>query len=214
MDLEEQRRRMIQDHLLSRGLQDPAVLAAMEEVPREEFVPEELKPFAYQDRPLPIGEGQTISQPFIVARMIEYLALHPDDRVLEIGTGSGYGSAVLSRIAKTVYTIERYSDLACTARKRLARLGYPNVHVAEGDGSLGWPENAPYNAIVGTAGAPDVPVPLKEQLSINGRLVLPVGPLPEQQTLVRLIRKAEKKYSREQLEAVRFVPLVGKAGWH
>jgi len=213
MDLHTQRSDMVRDQLQRRGVKDPAVLAAMEQVPREAFVPERLREMSYQDSPLPIGEGQTISQPFIVARMIERLELTPEDKVLEIGTGSGYGAAILSRIANTVYTVERRASLAEAAREKLDKLGYDNIHVVVGDGSLGWPENAPYDAIVGTAGAPKVPEPLKEQLSVGGRLVLPVGTVPEQQVLIRLRKTAEDRFEQEEMEAVRFVPLVGEAGW-
>ncbi len=204
---------MVRDQLRRRGVKDPAVLAAMEAVPREAFVPDRLREASYQDSPLPIGEGQTISQPFIVARMIERLELTPEDTVLEIGTGSGYGAAILSLIAKTVITVERHASLAEAAREKLEKLGYDNIRVVVGDGSLGWPEHAPYDGIVGTAGAPKVPEPLKEQLSVGGRLVLPVGTVPEQQVLIRLRKTAEDRFEQEEMEAVRFVPLVGEAGW-
>lgn len=204
---------MVRDQLRRRGVKDPAVLAAMEAVPREAFVPDRLREASYQDSPLPIGEGQTISQPFIVARMIERLELTPEDTVLEIGTGSGYGAAILSLIAKTVITVERHASLAKAAREKLKKLGYDNIRVVVGDGSLGWPEHAPYDGIVGTAGAPKVPEPLKEQLSVGGRLVLPVGTVPEQQVLIRLRKTAEDRFEQEEMEAVRFVPLVGEAGW-
>ena len=207
------RQAMVRDQLRRRGVTDEAVLAAMETVPRENFVPEEMRDFAYRDSPLPIGHGQTISQPYIVARMMERLEVASDDRVLEIGTGSGYGAAVLSRIADTVYSLERHSTLAESAREKLAALGYDNVQVIVTDGSLGWPEGAPYDGIVGTAGAPRVPEPLKEQLAEGGRLVLPVGSVPEQQILIRLRKNGENRFFEEQMEAVRFVPLVGEAGW-
>jgi protein-L-isoaspartate(D-aspartate) O-methyltransferase len=213
MELHEQRQGMIRNQLRRRGVTDPGVLAAMEKVPRENFVPKRLREFAYQDSPLPISEGQTISQPFIVARMIEWLALDPGDRVLEIGTGSGYGAAVLSRIAKTVYTVERYPRLAAAAREKLESLGYDNVHVLEGDGSLGWPEFAPYDAILGTAGAPKVPEPLKKQLAVGGRLVFPVGQTPSEQALTLVSKTAEDRFEEREMEGVRFVPLVGEAGW-
>lgn len=213
MDLRTQRSDMVRDQLQRRGVKDPAVLAAMEQVPREAFVPERLQEMSYQDSPLPIGEGQTISQPFIVARMIERLELTPEDNVLEIGTGSGYGAAILGRIADTVYTVERRASLAEAAREKLEKLGYDNIHVVVGDGSLGWPENAPYDAIVGTAGSPKVPEPLKEQLSVGGRLVLPVGTIPEQQVLIRLRKNGKDRFEQKEMEAVRFVPLVGEAGW-
>lgn len=204
---------MIEEQLKWRGIRDPAVLAAMREIPREEFVPPELATIAYADRPLPIGEEQTISQPYIVAYMTEALELTAGDRVLEIGTGSGYAAAVLSRIAGQVYTIERLAELARTARDRLERLGYRNIVVHLGDGTLGWPDHAPYEAIVVTAGAPDIPRPLLEQLAEGGRLVIPVGPHPSFQTLVRIRRLGTDEYRREELLDVRFVPLIGSAGW-
>jgi protein-L-isoaspartate(D-aspartate) O-methyltransferase len=204
---------MVRDHLRRRGIQDDSVLSAMETVPREEFVPEDVRHFAYRDSPLPIGRGQTISQPFIVAKMVERLELSPEDKVLEIGAGSGYGAAILSRVAKTVYTVERHEPLAVRARERLEALGYDNVHVIVNDGSLGWPDAAPYQGIVATAGAPRVPKALKEQLAIGGRMVLPVGSMPEQQILIRLQKIDENEFSEENLEAVRFVPLVGEEGW-
>ncbi|BDV43581.1 hypothetical protein GURASL_25040 [Geotalea uraniireducens] len=204
---------MIEEQLKWRGIRDPAVLAAMREIPREEFVPPELATIAYADRPLPIGEEQTISQPYIVAYMTEALELTAGDRVLEIGTGSGYAAAVLSRIAGQVYTIERLAELARTARNRLERLGYRNIVVHLGDGTLGWPDHAPYEAIVVTAGAPDIPRPLLEQLAEGGRLVIPVGPHPSFQTLVRIRRLGTDEYRREELLDVRFVPLIGSAGW-
>lgn len=204
---------MIEEQLKERGIHDPAVLAAMRETPREEFVPPELAPLAYADRPLPIGEEQTISQPYIVAYMTEALELTRRDRVLEIGTGSGYAAAVLSQIAERVYTVERLAELARTARDRLERLGYGNIVVHLGDGTLGWPDHAPYDAIVVTAGAPEVPKPLLEQLAEGGRLVIPVGPHPSIQTLVRVRRLGPDTFQREFLLDVRFVPLIGSAGW-
>ena len=204
---------MIEEHLLGRDIRDPLVIRAMREVPREAFVPEEMADLAYEDYPLPIGEGQTISQPYIVVYMTEALELSASDRVLEIGTGSGYAAAVLSRIAATVYTVERIQTLAQSARQRLELLGYTNILVHEGDGTLGWPEHAPYDAIVVTAGAPEVPKPLLGQLAILGRLVIPVGPTPTMQTLVRVRRVAEHEFRSEGLCGVRFVPLIGAAGW-
>jgi protein-L-isoaspartate(D-aspartate) O-methyltransferase len=204
---------MIREHLLGRGVHDPAVLAAMREVPREAFVDEGLRELAYEDHPLPIAGGQTISQPYIVAYMTEALQLSGTDRVLEIGTGSGYAAAVLSRIVATVHTVERLADLAGSARRRLELLGYTNIIVHEGDGTLGWPEQAPYDAIVVTAGAPQVPKPLLAQLAIGGRLVIPVGPYSYLQTLMRVRRTGEHEYRDEELCGVRFVPLIGAAGW-
>lgn len=204
---------MIREQLLARGIHDPAVLAAMGEVPREAFIDEELRAQAYADRPLPIAGGQTISQPYIVAFMTEALELSSRDRVLEIGTGSGYAAAILSRIVDTVYSVERLELLAQSARQRLERLGYANIIVHEGDGSLGWPEHAPYDAIVVTAGAPKVPEHLLEQLAIGGRLVLPVGSSSYYQILLRIRRSGEHEYRNEELCGVRFVPLIGAEGW-
>jgi protein-L-isoaspartate(D-aspartate) O-methyltransferase len=204
---------MIREHLIGRGIHDPAVLAAMREVPREAFVDEELQDQAYGDHPLPIDEGQTISQPYIVAYMTEALELSSRDRVLEIGTGSGYAAAVLSRIAATVYSIERLEGVAQSARQRLEMLGYTNIVVHQGDGTMGWPEHAPYNAIVVTAGAPKVPKPIIEQLAIGGRLVIPVGASSTLQTLLRVRRNGANDYRSEELCGVRFVPLIGAEGW-
>ena len=204
---------MVESQLAARGIRDPLVLDAMRAVPREAFVPERLRPFAYEDGPLPIGEGQTISQPYIVAVMTEAAQMKAGDRALEIGTGSGYGAAVLARIAAAVYTIERLAGLAEAARRRLAELGYHNVHVLLGDGTLGWPEHAPYDAIVVTAGGPRVPPALLDQLTIGGRLVMPVGGESRFQRLVRVRRKGADDYDYEDLEEVAFVPLIGAEGW-
>ncbi len=207
------RNRMIKEQLEERGISNRAVIEAMRTVLREEFVPADLLGFAYEDGPLPLDEGQSITQPYMVAYMTEALELTPGDRVLEIGTGSGYGAAVLSRIATAVFTIERVAVLAGTARELLRDLGYTNVRVHVGDGSLGWPEHAPYDAIMVTACAPKIPKPLMEQLSVGGRMIIPVGPHPYTQTLVRVRRLKENKYSQENLKGVMFVPLVGAAGW-
>ena len=210
---EEARDIMFREDLIGRGIKDAAVLRAMREVPREAFIAPELAAHAYADHPLPIEEEQTISQPYIVAYMTEALELTPGDRVLEIGTGSGYAAAVLSRIAATVYTVERLGRLADNARERLTELGYRNIVVHEGDGTLGWPEHAPYDAIVVTAGAPKLPEPLLEQLSLGGRLVIPIGPTSYLQMLIRVRRRGENDYHSEELCPVRFVPLIGVAGW-
>ena len=207
------REAMVLEQIAGRGVRDPAVLAAMRAVPRHEFVDRGLVTEAYDDAPLPIGEGQTISQPYVVAVMTEALRLRPHERVLEIGTGSGYAAAVLAMIAAEVYTIERLGSLADAARQRLQRLGYANVHVRHGDGTLGWPEHAPYDAIVVTAGGPDVPRSLLQQLAVGGRLVMPVGPSPRFQHLVRVVRRAVDAHDRETLEEVAFVPLIGVEGW-
>jgi len=204
---------MIREQLEYRGLHNKAVLEAMRAVPREEFVPRHLLEFAYNDGPLPIGEGQTISQPYMVAYMTEALELKETDKVLEIGTGSGYAAAVLSRLVTRVQTVERIEELAISARKRLERLGFTNIDVHVGDGSLGWPPSAPYDAIVVTAGAPEVPLPLLRQLAIGGRLVIPVGRNPTFQSLLRVLRHGEDEYRQENLMGVMFVPLIGAAGW-
>jgi protein-L-isoaspartate(D-aspartate) O-methyltransferase len=212
-DLSDKRKEMVARQLIDRDIKDPAVLQAMSEVPREAFVPRHLRHMAYADSPLPIGEEQTISQPYIVALMTEAMEVSEDDRVLEIGTGSGYAAAVLSRIAAEVYTVERHGSLARSARQRFEELGYDNVHVRHGDGTMGWAEHAPYDAIVVTAGGPQVPEPLLEQLATGGCLVIPVGPSQYSQELVRIRRTSEADYHRENLGAVRFVPLVGSEGW-
>ena len=207
------RRRMVDSQLASRGIRHPGVLRAMAAVPRERFVPELDAPDVYADSALPIGQGQTISQPYVVALMIEALAPEAVHRVLEIGTGSGYAAAVLAELVGEVYTVERLETLAAAARARLAGLGYRNVHVVEGDGTLGWPEQAPYDGIVVTAGGPEVPAPLLPQLRVGGHLVVPVGPTLRSQELVRVTRRAADEYARESLGPVAFVPLIGEAGW-
>jgi protein-L-isoaspartate(D-aspartate) O-methyltransferase len=198
--------------LRARGIHDPRVIAAMASVPRERFIAARLAGLAYADRPLPIDHEQTISQPYIVALMCNALELDGDDRVLEIGTGTGYSAAVLSRIAGEVYTIERIPDLAETARARLVALGYPNVTVKCADGSLGWPEHAPYDAIVVTAASPTVPPTLLDQLAIGGRLVMPTGSA-HLQRLVRITRRDPIVYDQDDFGDVKFVPLVGAEGW-
>lgn len=207
------RKQMVDCQLAARGLSDQAVLDAVNAVPREEFIPTELVEFAYRDSPLPIAASQTISQPYIVALMTAALELKPSDRVLEVGTGSGYAAAVLAEIADDVYTIERHKILADTARKRLGNLGFKNIQVLYGDGTLGWPEHAPFDGIIVAAGGPEVPETLKQQLAIGGRLVIPVGTTLQTQKLIRVRRISEDKYQEEDLGAVRFVPLIGAAGW-
>ncbi|MGB8327918.1 MAG: protein-L-isoaspartate(D-aspartate) O-methyltransferase, partial [Steroidobacteraceae bacterium] len=211
--LAERRQAMVERQIAHRGVRAPLVLEAVGRVPREQFLPENLREFAYEDTPLPIEEGQTISQPYIVALMTEALGLKGGEQVLEIGTGSGYAAAVLACIAKDVYTVERYGQLATKAADTLARAGYDNVHVLHGDGTLGWPEHAPFDAIVVAAGGPEVPPSLKDQLKIGGRLVIPVGADRSLQELVRVTRIADDKYRTEELADVRFVPLVGAEGW-
>jgi len=210
---EDLRNQMIEYQLAARGLRDQAVLNAVAAVPREEFVPTDLVEFAYRDSPLPIAASQTISQPYIVALMTAALQLKPQDRVLEVGTGSGYAAAILAKLAGAVYTVERHKILADTARQRLADLEFSNVEVLHGDGSLGWPKHAPYDAIVVAAGGPDVPAALKEQLAIGGRLVIPVGATLQTQQLLRVVREGAREYREEYLGDVRFVPLIGAAGW-
>lgn len=212
-DFKKEREEMVEAQIASRGVRDPAVLHAMRTVPRERFVAEHQQDLAYDDGPLPIGDGQTISQPYVVAVMAEAVAPKPGDRVLEVGTGSGYAAAVLATIVAEVYTIERLGGLAQRARQRLASLGYDNVHVLEGDGTLGWREHAPYDAIIVTAGGPRVPAPLLEQLAIGGRLIMPVGSAHRYQHLERVTRMATDRYDHEHLEDVAFVPLIGKEGW-
>ena len=207
------REQMVQRQIARRGVRSENVLNAMRKVPRERFLPGEQQALAYDDAPLPIGRGQTISQPFIVAYMTEALALDGGEKVLEIGTGSGYAAAVLAEIAADVYTIERIEGLAIMSRKVLADLGYQNVHVRQGDGTLGWPEQAPFDGIVVTAGGPDVPESLKHQLKIGGRLVIPVGTSTWYQELVRVTRVSADEFDTENLVPVRFVPLIGEEGW-
>ena len=200
------REQMVEEQIESRGIKDPLTLAALREVPRHEFVPEASAGEAYGDFPLPIGHGQTISQPYIVAFMTEALGLQGGENVLEIGTGSGYQSAVLARIAGKVHTIEIVPELAEQARARLARLGYRNVQVRAGDGYLGWPEAAPFDAIIVTAAAPRIPEPLKQQLAEGGRLVVPVG--DEDQELIVVTRHGSA-FDERRVLPVRFVPMTG-----
>lgn len=208
-EMNAQRERMIRTDLERRGIRDPAVLEAMRRVPRHEFVPVELRTEAYADHPLPIGQEQTISQPYIVAAMTELAAVPSGGIVLEVGTGSGYQAAVLSLLAQRVYTIEILPELGETAAARLARLGYDNVRVRVGDGYLGWPEQAPFDAILVTAGAEHIPQPLADQLRPGGRMVIPVGPVEGIQEL-RVLEKLEDGSLRSRnVMPVRFVPLTG-----
>lgn len=202
-----QRVHMVRTQLLERGIRDPRVLNAMLEVPRHEFVPVTLRSEAYEDRPLPIGSGQTISQPYIVAVMLQYLAVQLTDRVLEVGTGSGYVTALLSRMCAEVYSIERYAELSRSARAVMDRLGYSNVKMIVGDGTRGLPECAPFDAILVSAAAQEIPSALFAQLREGGRLVVPVGSPTTQE--LQLVRKAGGKSEVEHLEGCRFVPLVG-----
>jgi protein-L-isoaspartate(D-aspartate) O-methyltransferase len=207
------RQHMVEHQLAARGLSDQLVLDAVASVPREEFIPTDLVEFAYRDSPLPIAASQTISQPYIVALMTAALELKSSDRVLEVGTGSGYAAAVLAEIADDVFTIERHKILADTARGRLENLGYKNIQVLYGDGTLGWPEHAPFDAIIVAAGGPEVPANLKQQLAIGGRLVIPVGTTLQTQKLIRVRRISEHEFEEDDLGGVRFVPLIGAAGW-
>lgn len=211
-DFEHRRHEMVETQIARRGVRDRWVLDALRSVPRERFVPERLAEFAYEDTPLPIANEQTISQPYVVALMAEALELSPRDRVLEIGAGSGYAAAVLGRIAREVWAVERHEALAREGAERLAALGSENVHVVHGDGTLGWPGSAPYDAIVVAAGGPEVPPALLDQLAPGGRLVIPVGPDPRTQSLLR-VRRTERGLVHEDLGAVRFVPLIGEQGW-
>jgi len=201
-----QRERMVRAQLAERGICDVRVLDAMSRVPRHEFVPATLRQESYEDHPLPIGEGQTISQPYIVAAMLAHLALQDTDRVLEVGTGSGYVTALLALLCAEVYSVERHAQLAALAENTLHRLGYRNVKIRVGDGSLGWPEYAPFDAIIVSAATPEMPPALFAQLREGGRMVVPVGP-PSSQEL-QLIRRVRGQPDIEVLEGCRFVPLV------
>lgn len=211
---------MVERDIAGRGITDERVLSAMRTVPREEFVPGSLRGQAYADAPLPIGDGQTISQPYIVALMVDALELAGEegDTALDVGTGSGYAAAVLSHLVERVFTIERHVKLAREARDRLERLGYDNVEVRRGDGSRGWPAHAPYRAILVSAAANAVPAPLREQLAIEGRLVIPVvdsgflSGLTGAQRLLRITRRGPDRYDEDTLTSVRFVPLVSGDG--
>jgi len=206
-----QRAEMVEKQLRRRGIQDNCVLGAMQAVPRHEFVAAELRARAYDDVPLPIGSGQTISQPYIVAAMTAALRLRPTDRALEIGAGSGYQAAVLSLLAKEVFTIERRSELASAASEKLERLGYLNVHVHCGDGTLGLHEFAPFDAILVASAAPAAPQPLLAQLAEGGRMIIPVGDADNQE--LQFIEKIAGKFSTKMMEGCRFVPLVGHHAW-
>ena len=211
-DSTEQRERMVERQVAARGIRNADVIRAMRQVPRDQFVPPALAEFAYDDTPLPIAAEQTISQPYIVALMADALELERGDKVLEIGTGSGYAAAVLARIAAEVFTIERHETLCTSARARFRELGIDNVHVRCGDGTKGWPEEAPFEAIAVTAGGPAVPQSLREQLAIGGRLVIPVGDGGVQR-LMRIWRTGKKEFEEEDFGLVRFVPLIGEEGW-
>lgn len=206
-----EREQMVREQLISRGITNQRVLEAFRKVERHKFVTASHQASAYQDHPLPIGQGQTISQPYMVALMTECLNLKGKERVLEIGTGSGYQTAILAELADTIYSIERYQELAERAKGILEDLGYSNVEIIVGDGTLGWPEYSPYDGIIVTAGAPEVPIPLFEQLRESGRLVIPVGNSFSQ--VLQVVEKRKGKMSKDDVCSCVFVPLVGKYGW-
>jgi protein-L-isoaspartate(D-aspartate) O-methyltransferase len=210
-DLVKARMRMVDEQIIARGIRDPKVIAAMRKVPRHRFVEEALQNQAYSDHPLPIGEKQTISQPFMVALMTEAMQLKGMEKVLEIGAGSGYQTAILAEIAFKVFSIERVRSLTIQARKLLYDLGYLNVEIKFSDGTLGWAEESPFDAIIVTAGSPGIPQPLVDQLAVGGRLVIPVGGSADQE-LVR-VTKTEEGTKREDLGGCRFVKLIGEHGW-
>lgn len=204
------RKQMVEEQIANRGIQDKRVLDAMEAVPRHLFIPEENRAYSYWDQPVPIGLGQTISQPYIVAFMTELLKVDNNDVVLEVGTGSGYQAAILSRLVKQVYTIEIHEKLGNNAFKRLTTMGYSNIEGKIGDGYKGWPEHAPFDAIIVTAAAEHIPQPLIEQLKPGGRMVIPVGGVYEVQDLMLITRDASSKVVKESIISVRFVPLIRK----
>lgn len=212
-DFDTLRKKMVDRQIAARDVRSPAVLDAMRSVPREAFVPADMQELAYDDTPLPIGSLQTISQPYIVALMLDALALEGTERVLDIGTGSGYAAALLGQLAAEVVSIERIGELAASARATLDKIGCKNVEIVHGDGSKGWPDRAPYDAIVVAASGPHVPESLKRQLSIGGRLVMPIGASQDVQRLVRVTRRAEDRFDLENLTSVRFVPLLGDEAW-
>jgi len=212
MELERARRQMVITQLARRGVRDARVLDAMGSVPREAFVGAGLEELAYHDNPLPIGEGQTISQPYIVAAMTEAAKLLPTDRVLEVGAGSGYGAAILSRVAGQIFSVERHDCLTVAARRRCQTLGYDNITFKTADGSVGWLEEAPFDAILVAAGVLQPPKTLKRQLTTGGRLIIPVGDADEQR-LLRIRRLGEQEFEEDDLGGVRFVPLIGAEGW-
>jgi protein-L-isoaspartate(D-aspartate) O-methyltransferase len=209
-DQEEQRDQLFRE-LRKQGITDDRVLAAFQRVRREQFVDEHQHGAAYRNEPLPIGEGQTISQPFVVALMLQELRLDGSEHVLEIGTGSGYQTALLAELARSVVSVERHANLAEQARERLERLGYRQVTVQIANGTLGWPSSGPYDAILVSAAAPEVPTPLLQQLADGGRLIVPVGSMTAQELV--LVTRSGERFSQRRLGAVRFVPLVGREGW-
>ncbi len=211
-DRRERLQAMVDQQIAARGVHDVALLKAMREVPREAFVDARMAKFAYDDAPLPIGAGQTISQPYVVAVMLEAARIEASDTVLEVGAGSGYVAALMSRMARRVYAIERHAELADAARERLLRLGYANIEIRAGDGTEGWPEAGPFEAVIVSAGGPSIPLPLCRQIALGGRLVMPIGEAGEQR-LVCAVRTGEDDFDEEDLGSVRFVPLIGTHGW-
>lgn len=203
------RERMVDRQIAARGLDNPKLLAAFRAVPREDFVSGDYADYAYQDSPLPIESGQTISQPYIVALTIDAAGIKPGDKVLEVGAGSGYAAAVIGQIARDVIAVERHHELVELASKRMRQLGYRNVQIVEGDGTLGWPEDAPYDAIVAAASGSHVPQSWIAQLKPGGRIVMPIGGPHDVQSLVKVTKEADGSLSRENLGGVRFVPLIG-----
>lgn len=212
-DFADLRGQMVRRQIEGRGILDPAILDAFREVPREAFVAPEYAHLAYDDSPLPIEAGQTISQPYIVALMIEAAEIGPGDKVLEVGAGSGYAAAVMSRIAGKVIGIERQHDLVKVARDRLQRLGYDNVSIVEGDGTRGWPSEAPFDAILAAASGSHIPKPFLDELAPGGRLVMPIGEPGWAQELVKVTKRPDGTTEQRNLGGVRFVPLIGKEGW-
>jgi protein-L-isoaspartate(D-aspartate) O-methyltransferase len=212
-DFAAEREAMVQRQIASRGIREPTIIEAFRAVPREEFLSDEYRELAYGDHPLPIEAGQTISQPYIVALMIQAAGIRAGDRVLEVGAGSGYAAAVMSRIAGNVIAIERQAELVAVAQERMQRLGYDNVRIVEGDGTRGWTGEAPYDAILAAASGSHVPPAWVEQLSDGGRIVMPVGDPGWVQKLVKVTKGPVGKLITEDLGAVRFVPLIGEEGW-
>ena len=212
-DFSKERIRMVETQIAGRGIRDPLLLEAIGSTPREKFVSPGFERLAYEDGPLPIGQGQTISQPYIVALMIEAAGIRPGARVLEVGAGSGYAAAVMSRIAGQVYAIERHPSLAKEAEQRFQQLGYNNITLRVGDGSRGWPEAGPFDAVLVSAAAPVVPADLKQQLVVGGRLLIPVGAAHGSQRLHGITRTGPTEFEDENLGGVAFVPLISEQGW-
>ncbi len=211
LDFDNMRNRMVEEQLIGRGISDKKVIAAFRKVPRHEFITEEFLESAYSDYPLPIGNKQTISQPYMVALMTECLGLEGDEKVLEIGTGSGYQTAILAELSREVYSVERFQELTDSARKIMDKLGYKNCTIKTGDGTLGWEEHAPYNGIIVTAGAPGIPESLIKQLSDGGKLVIPIGSGFGQALTV--VEKRGNFFDSKEVCGCVFVPLVGREGW-